>query len=217
MATRFEANEKTNIAHILARKKTAASQRRQALEVSTTATTEDKSLPYRDPAYTTLLSLKGSHLAESPEGITDDSKHVCQTLLTTTQPIPQNSLFRDDLFRETCYKLQSRNEARIVADISRLIVPSAETLATYGAVELAHLVVNFDERWAESIPITDTCPQPDYCVGFGLSAFTDSQLRNLTPYIGDLPPVNYLSFFSGYMEDVFPVFGLRSEKWKRRA
>ena len=43
--------------------------------------------------------------------------------------MPKDSLFRDDLFEKTCRKI----EARVIQDIARLIVPSAETLATYGA------------------------------------------------------------------------------------
>ncbi|KAI9748635.1 MAG: hypothetical protein M1815_003094 [Lichina confinis] len=125
--------------------------------------------------------------------------------------VPQDSLFRDDLFRETCDKLRTRNESRVVEDISRLLVPSAETLATYGAAELKHLVVNVNERWAESIPVTDTRPQPDFCVGFSLSAFTDSQLRNLTPYIGDLPPVNYFSFFLATWRMYFPFLTCKAK------
>lgn len=198
-ARRPEADEMNDLARpLLARKKTAASLCRQALKASTIAPTEktdDKSLPYRNPGYEILLRLKGSYLIESSDGITDDSVHACQNLLAMTQTVPQDSLFRDDLFRETCDKLRSRNEARVVEDISRLIVPSAEILTTYGATELKHLIVNVNERWAESIPVTDTRPQPDFCVEFGFSAFTDSQLRNLIPYVGDISPINYLSFF----------------------
>ncbi|KAI9782857.1 MAG: hypothetical protein M1816_001677 [Peltula sp. TS41687] len=208
MATRLEANEANDLARpLLARKKSTAYLRQQGLEgsmITHTEKSEDKSVPYRNAGYETLLRLKGSHLVDSPEGITDDSELDCQTLLTTTQMVPQDSLFRDDLFRATCDKLRTRNESRVVEDISRLLVPSAETLATYGAAELIHLVVNVNERWAESIPVTDTRPQPDFCVGFSLSAFTDSQLRNLTPYIGDLPPVNYFSFFLATWRMYFP-------------
>lgn len=45
-------------------------------------------------------------------------------------------------------------------DISPLIAPTAETLATYGAHKLSHLIFNTNERWGESTPINGTRPQP---------------------------------------------------------
>ena len=196
---------------ILARKKSAtslASLRRQALAADTitaSETIEDKSLPYRSQGYERELEIRGrSYLIESPVGITDESKVVCQTLLTTVQAVPQDTLFRDDLFEETCNKIRNRNEARVVEDISPLIVPSAETLATYGATELKYLVFNVNERWGESIPITETRPQPDRCAGFDHTAFTWSQLQKLKPFIGNYVPVDYCSYFLATWRMMFP-------------
>lgn len=196
---KFEADGMNDLIRpLLARKKSVTSLRRQALEASTTTPTEkaeDKSLPYRSLGYEDELAIKGSHLVESLEGITEDSKLVYQSLLITAQAVPQNTLFRDDLLKETCNRLQNRNEARIVKDISLLIAPSAESLAIYSATELKHLIFNINERWGESIPITDTRPQPDYCVRFSRSAFTADQLQRLKPYIKSLVLINYFSFF----------------------
>jgi flagellar biosynthesis GTPase FlhF len=196
---------------LLARKKSAASLaslRRQVLEANTitpTETIEDKSLPYRSQGYERELEIRGgSYLVESSVGITDDSKLDCQNLLTTVQAVPQDTLFRDDLFEETCNKLRNRNEARVVEDISSLIVPSAETITTYGATELKNLIFNVNERWGESIPITDTRPQPDRCVGFSNSAFTWPQLQKLKPFIGSLVPVNYCSYLLATWRMLFP-------------
>ena len=199
---------------LLARKKSVASLRRQALEASTTTPTEkaeDKSLPYRSLGYEDELAIKGSHLVESLEGVTEDSKLVCQNLLITAQAVPQNTLFRDDLLKQTCDRLRNRNEARIVEDISPLVAPSAETLAIYGATELKHLIFNINERWGESIPITDTRPQPDRCVGFSRSAFTADQLQKLKPYVGGLVPINYFSFFLATWRMYFPFFACEAK------
>ena len=78
----------------------------------------------------------------------------CQNLLNTEQAVSQNSdsLFRDDLFEKTYNKLRSRNEAMLVNNISRLIVPSAQTLTIYGAIHLEPVIVDMNERWNESIP-----------------------------------------------------------------
>ena len=147
---------------------------------------ESKSVAYRDTRYTTLLAAKGSFTDKSDLGITDASKSLCRRLLESAQDVPKDSLFRDDLFEKTCRKIQDRNEARVIQDISRLIVPSAETLATYGATDLDHLIEGVNEGWTGSIPVQGPRPQPDYSVGFRRSAFTDEQLNKLDPLIGSV-------------------------------
>ena len=77
--------------------------------------------------------------------ITNASKSLCRRLLESTQDVLKDSLFRDDLFEKTCRKIQDRNEARVIQDVSRLIVPSAETLATYGATDIDHLIEGVNE------------------------------------------------------------------------
>jgi hypothetical protein len=82
--------------------------------------------------------------------------------------------------------LQERNKARIVQDITRLIVPSAETLATYGATHLDTLIESVHEGWNSAISFYSPRPQPNYSVGFGRSAFTDDQLAKLVPFVGKI-------------------------------
>lgn len=145
---------------------------------------ESQSTPYRDIRYPTMLATKGSFLHdfdyELPETITD----ICHQLLTRDQVVPQNSLFRDDLFRKFCRKIQDRNEAMIIQDMTRLIVPSAMNLAIYGDTHLDILIESFDEAWIGCIPVEGPRPQPGYAVGFDRSAFTDEQLEKLGPLIG---------------------------------
>ena len=112
---------------------------------------ECKSAPYRDTRYATLLAAKRSFIDKSDLGITDATKSLCRRLLESEQDVPKDSLFRDDLFEKACRKLQDRNEEKIIQDISRLIVPSAETLATYGATDLDHLIEGVNEGWTGSI------------------------------------------------------------------
>jgi hypothetical protein len=75
-----------------------------------------------------LLATKGSFMGKYQEGITKVSKDLCQTLFETEQAAPEDSLFRDDLFEETCEMVRNKNEAKVIQDTTRLIVPSAETL-----------------------------------------------------------------------------------------
>ena len=106
---------------------------------------EKKSAHYRITRYTTLLEGKGSYMYESNPNIISESKDLYQRLLKSEQTVSKNSLFRDDLFKKTCRKIEDRNEARIIQDITRLIVPSAETLATYETTHLDHSIEGVNE------------------------------------------------------------------------
>ncbi|MCJ1385854.1 hypothetical protein MMC17_008978, partial [Xylographa soralifera] len=148
---------------------------------------ESKSAPYRNTRYTTLLEGKGSYMREfDDDDIPKNMEDLCQTLLKEEQPVPLDSLFRRDIFKKTCRKIEDRNEARVIQNISRLIVPSAETLATYGAIHLDHLIEGVNEGWTGSIAVEGPLPKPDYSVGFRRSVFTNEQLKKLDPLIGSV-------------------------------
>ena len=97
----------------------------------------------------------------------------------------------------------NRNEARVIRDITPLIIPSAEILCTYGAKHLDSLIESANSGWNNSIPFTETRPQPDYSVGFKREAFTDDQLAKLSPCIGDFMAGDQ-SFFMGTYYMYFP-------------
>jgi len=82
-------------------------------------------------------------------------------------------------------------------DLTPLIVPSAETLATLG------------EGWNNCVPVTKPRPQPDYALGFGRSAFSDDELNKLQPFIGDSSDLSY--FMATYYMH-FPFFNVRRHK-----
>ncbi|MCJ1333147.1 hypothetical protein MMC10_009841 [Thelotrema lepadinum] len=163
---------------------------------------ESKSAQYRDTRYTTLLAAKGSYMYDfDDDDIPESTQDLCRTLLAKDQTIPRDSLFSDDLFKKTCRKIEDRNEAIIIQDITRLIVPSAQNLAIYGAKTLDHLIESVNEGWAGSIPAEGPRPQPDYSVGFKRSAFTAEQLNRLDPLIGT---VYDTSFFVATYRMYFP-------------
>ena len=194
--------------HLLARKKSSSSLRRKqsgpASDAPSSNTPSDqkprdaKSAPYQDPRYETLLSTKGSFMNESDLGITEKSKETYLNLLDAKQTVPTDSLFRDNIFKRTCQNIRNRNETRVIRDISLLIVPSAETLATYGAKHLDILIDNTNEGWNNSIPLTSTRPQPDYSVGFKREVFTKDQLNKLAPFIGDFIAGDQSFFMATY-------------------
>lgn len=194
--------------YLLARKKSSASLRRQDSESNPTTssnqqTREAKSSKYKTVNYATVLATKGSFMGKSDLGITDASKGFCRKLLEEKQTVPQDSLFRDDIFDRTCRNLQDRNEAMVIRDIALLIVPSAQTLATYGAKDLERLTESVNEGWNSAIPVYGPRPQPDYSVGFGRSAFTDEQLGKLKPFVGEIEDT-FTSYFMATWRMYFP-------------
>lgn len=140
-------------------------------------------------------------MRKSDLGITDTSKTVCRFLLEAEQVVPEDSLFQDDLFEETCNMIQDRNEAKVIQDIARLIVPSAQSLAIGGAKGLKTLIESVNEGWDNSIALTKPHPQPDYAVGFKRTAFTEDQLKKIQPFIGGFSEI---SFFMGTYFMYFP-------------
>ncbi|KAI4232515.1 MAG: hypothetical protein LQ349_002992 [Xanthoria aureola] len=186
------------MSHLLARKKSEPSlgrKRSRSDSVAASSTTpsdqkprEEKSAPYRDPRYKTLLETLGTfmrtYVGTDEVGISANSERFCKMLLETEQRVPRDTLFDDDIFWKTCDRLDSRNEAKVIQDIGRLLVPSAEALAMRGP-KLECLIESVNEGWNNSVPLTRTRPQPDYSVGFRREAFTDDQLDKLSPFIGD--------------------------------
>ncbi|KAF2005398.1 hypothetical protein P154DRAFT_571121 [Amniculicola lignicola CBS 123094] len=207
-----------NMTHLLARQKSSGSLlRKQSAQISVnpasvgpssvapSSTTpsdqkprEVKSALYHDPRYKLLLSTKGSFMEESVLEITENSKKSFLNLLDAKQTVPQDSLFHDDVFKRTSQKIQDRNETRVIRDISLLITPSAETLATYGADHLNILIESTNEGWNNSLPLTGTRPQPDFSVGFKREAFTKEQLNKLAPFIGNFLSGDQSFFMATY-------------------
>ncbi|RYO82345.1 hypothetical protein DL762_006666 [Monosporascus cannonballus] len=190
--------------HLLARKKSSSNLSRKRSNSATSMTPsdqkprEEKSAPYRDPRYKTLLATKGAYMDESDLGIMEKSKETYYALLNSDQKVPKNSLFQDGIFKKTYRKVEDRNETRVIRDITPLIVPSAEILCSYGAEHLDILIESVNEGWNNSIPLTSTRPQPDYSVGFRRGAFTEDQLTKLSPFIGNFIAGDQSLFMATY-------------------
>lgn len=174
--TYFESEGK--MSDVLARKKSDSRLRRTLSRTSSTSLTpsdvtpsdgkgkEAKRASYRHTGYEFLLDTKGIYMDNSSLGVSKASKDLCSGLLAAEQITPHDSLFDDEIFERTCREIQDRNKAKVVQDISRLIVPSAETLALYGNKKLDNLMETVSEMWTESMFLIDTQPSPDYSVGF---------------------------------------------------
>lgn len=195
--------------HLFARKRSSSPLRRKNSESNLQTPSDQlprevKSAQYRNPDYAIALESKGSYMREvDDDNIPNNVKDLCQALLETEGTVPQDSLFRYDLFKKTCRDIQDRNEAIVIRDIGLLIVPSAQTLAKYGATHLNHLYESVNEGWNSAIPFYGTRPQPDYSVGFNRSAFTEQQLKRLEPFVGEIGS-KLTTFFMATTRMFFP-------------
>ncbi|MCJ1433700.1 hypothetical protein MMC27_003064 [Xylographa pallens] len=199
-----------NLCYLLPKRKSSSSLRRKNSESSTQTPSdqlprEAKSAPHKNSNYSRIFETKGSYMIKWVLGITDESNAFNRTLLVSKQTIPQDSLFRDDLFDDTCQSVQDRNEAMVVRDISPLICPSAQVLRIYGSLHLKCLTETVNEGWNSAIPFYGPRPQPDYSVGFGRPAFTDNQLQRLEPFVGEiLYKSDLTSYFMATSQMYFP-------------
>lgn len=209
----LDRQKEIEMAHLIARAKSVDSLRRKQSKSSDATSSdltpsdqqprENKSLAYMTAAYETLLATKGSYMDRPPLKMTDTSKALCRSLLITEHTVPQDTLFRDDLFDETCDSVRDRNEAMVVRHISPLICPSPLVLRMYGAKIFDCLTESVNEGWNSAIPVVCSRPQPDYSVGFRRSAFTDEQLEKLKPFTGEIASL-YTSYFMGTWRMYFP-------------
>ena len=201
------------IHHLLSRKKSLRRKQSQSQSQSSLQTPSDqlprevKSRQYSNVEYEIRLEQKGSYMREYDDVDDDEKGENIKTLsknfLEMDQTLPQDSLFRDDLFQKTCEKVRNRNEAIVIQDIARLIVPSAQNLAIYGAKHLNLLFETVNEGCNNIEEYEGTRPQPDYSVGFGLSAFTQEQLNKLKPFVGE-PGYQVITFFMATTRMYFP-------------
>lgn len=70
--------------------------------------------------------------------ISDECKQLCTTLANATD-LPKDSLFAGDSFWKVLNAVRSRNEPRVVRDISSVLIPSAEVHSMRGFLELKDL------------------------------------------------------------------------------
>jgi hypothetical protein len=143
---------------------------------------EHKSAQYRDPSWIAGFTMHKTFLCEFPEGLAEGSVGLCKELLEREQSPPEISLFDDEVIHETCIRVQRRNETMIFRDITPLIAPSAEILASRGEEQLDILCESTNEIWTYSQPLLRNQPQPTYSVGFKALAFTELQFTRVTEF-----------------------------------
>ncbi len=174
--------------HPLTRKRSTPSLSKHESDISGVTLRSGKNPAVKSRRYETILASASIYKGQPEPHLraAQSDKDFCQELLMKEQPVPKDSLFNDDLFESTCEDIANRNEARVIQDIGRLIVPAPEELFRRGAKNLKHLIETDNESWIKSIPLVKgPRPQPDFAVGLRSSAFTSDRLRKMQPSIGD--------------------------------
>lgn len=132
-----------------------------------------------------IIELKnfGSFMEDHKEGITPESKTLCQKLLSTPQEMPEGTLFSDELFPGLCKMVKGQNEATVVRYILPHLVPSPKIRALRGAEQLEILNETINASWINATECCDRRPKPDYSIGINRDAFSLERLQKLRPFI----------------------------------
>ena len=144
---------------------------------------EVKSAFYQDARYEILLVTKRSFMNKSVLAITQTSKTNYLHLFDAKQIILKDSLFCDNLFEETCEMIRNKNEARVIRDVSQLIVFLTKVLTARDAESLRILVESVNEDWNNFLLLTETRSQSNFSVKFKRKTFINEQLDKFTSFI----------------------------------
>ena len=93
--------------------------------------------------------------------------------------LPQGSLFEDGKFSKVLRRVQVRNEARVVRDVTPLLVPSAELLDLDNYPGLENVAEEMQAEWTKCATLCGPRPKPDFAVGISSSAFTTDEKQKL--------------------------------------
>lgn len=75
---------------------------------------------YRDANFPMVLETKGSFMRPSKDGLLDEDWTLCEKLMSTSQPTPDNSWFDDERFEKFYPLLQGQSKARVYLELHSL-------------------------------------------------------------------------------------------------
>lgn len=125
------------------------------------------------------LQKYGSFMDEFSDGITDESKILCNALLMQAQTVPDDTLFQPERLIKFEKLLRGMNEPMVSRELTPLMIPSLTSVIVRGATHLEVLTETADELWDACVPLLGRRPKPDYSLGFNWSAFTPAQCAKL--------------------------------------
>ena len=202
--------QKNHVSLALARRRSSQLGRKRSsgsLAAETDASGDQKLLSeknyYKDAQAVIDLKKVGSFMDDHEEGITPESKTLCQKLLTAPQVRSENTLFSDDkLFHDLCKIVNGQNEATVKCYIRPELVPSPKIRTIRGAEHLRILNETIDASWINAEKCCNRRPQPDYSIGIDREAFSTEHMKKLLPFIGSR--LDEESQFTATFDTCFP-------------
>ncbi|KAL8752114.1 MAG: hypothetical protein Q9184_005839 [Pyrenodesmia sp. 2 TL-2023] len=114
--------------------------------------------------------------------VTAEAQRLCDDLQKGNHDLPLNPLYHENEFSVLLERLRSRNEARVLRDLTPMIIPSVEHLDILGYPALSHLTEELDVEWIKCLSLAGPRPKPDRSVGLHFSAFSEEELVKLKHY-----------------------------------
>ena len=111
--------------------------------------------------------------------ISDNCRRLCNSILEADYPPPQGPLFQRDKLLKVLDQVQFRNEARVVRDITPIVVPSAELLFISDQPGLEHITEAMNAEWVQCDTLCGPRPKPDFVAGISPSAFSKEDKEKL--------------------------------------
>ncbi|KAK1808197.1 hypothetical protein LTR12_017447 [Friedmanniomyces endolithicus] len=121
----------------------------------------------------------GLIMADRQGAISDQCRELCKRILVATAAVPVSSYCRKKQLHKVLERLRYRNEARVVRDVTPLVVPSAELLHIGGNTGLQHAVEALNAQWDGIATLCGPMPKPAFVAGISPSAFTPEEKYRL--------------------------------------
>jgi hypothetical protein len=131
--------------NLLLDKKRLSSSLSKKSETSNRSLREGKNPAVKSRLYKKTLAVAGIYI-DGGSKIIEADRALYKTLLKSEQPLPSDSLFRDDRFEKTYIRLRNENEAKVIRDISLLLIPFIKVLYAYGEEYLEYLIDHVNQQ-----------------------------------------------------------------------
>ena len=105
--------------------------------------------------------------------ITDDYWRLCDRVVKAEHPLPDEPSFKRERLARILERVRFRKEARVVRDITPIVVPSPELLHIDGHASLDSMCEAMNAEWTQCDTLCGPRPKPDFVGGISASAFTD--------------------------------------------
>lgn len=116
---------------------------------------------------------------QTQSAITSACQRLCDDLKERDYSPPRGPSFGRDRLLKMRNLVRFRNKARVVRDITPLIVPSPELLSIDGYPGMDQMSEAINAEWTQCDTIYGPRPKPDFAIGISSSAFTRDEEEKL--------------------------------------